>query len=855
MVNSGSFDKLMAYYVIWKYKNKSFMKLALIIYCLICTLFFSNCLIYASEGTQGSNVVKSGSRLKTEIMVPSWQLVWDKARQMAASSDKGGAIALYDTLLKERPGLVEARLEFARLLMESKDYAKASKELERVVEARPHDLTPLYMFIQALSLSNQCSRAASAYLRLLRRAPLLENNGTEDLETRGFSNSSGQIEFSDLLTSIGKCFQSIGHPEEAVPYFEAVISLSSPQDSTMQLDLIKILMQSHNYTKAIRYFKKLYAYHKNDPAFLYDYSRALWATGDYQRAEAILRRLLSEYLPERPVKGSKKIPGIGLSHDRVLWAENSLLQLLLMRGHIGAAIEFLQGLERKDGMLDNDMLAALGRLYFADQRYLDAATVFRKIEKTDADNTEALRFLGRIYMKLQFYRDAVGIYESLYFLEPSRENLDLLLTASICYGRPETLRDLLTRLLPGFSDTGFRALEERLAITVGPVPLRFIGQCMQRPLNCIADDTNLGLLEAALLILGNKKDDALDIMKRIEGQGLVGLDERTETRNLLQIVASGLDTGNGLLLVRRLISIQASRDPRWWYLDWLIDSYKRQNRFDKAMEWAKKGLDLFPDSFRVRSELADIALDQLETHASNRSEGLYAAIAGLNATKASNTWIKGKQEYLLGRFYLLGGRYGKSLKEFNKILLWAPNHVEVHRQLMRLDLAMGLAPEAAAEKEGLMAVTGRAVTETQWPALINGDDILPAPGIYVSKRKFPKNLHPREDIICSPFCYSKSEACQIYLALGFQNENDIPEAISTWEAFLKRHPYYWPAYEYLDDLHKGYGNTRQLRTIKKRACKYAKRFLTNPCGKIPYDSAWGKYYREAMKDREAEFCM
>ncbi len=851
----GAIGKLMAYYHLWKSKIKFFTWLAFTICCLLGTLFPLGGSIYAGERTSKGNATIGGTRLKTEIMVPSWQLVWDRARQMAARSDTGGAIALYNTLLKERPGLVEARWEFAKLLMSSKDYSRAAKELERVVEARPHDLPPLYRFIQALALSNQCSRAASAYLSLLQKAPLLEDKEAGDLEIKGYPNASGQIEFSDLLTSIGRCFQAIGHPEEAVPYFEAVISLSSPQGNAMQLDLIKILMQSHNYTKAIGYFEKLYVYHKNDPDFLYNYSKALWATGDYQRAESILHRLLSKYLAKRPGKEGKNVSGQGLSHDKILWAENSLLQLLLMRGRIDEAIKFLQDLEKRDEMLDDDMLAALGRLYFADQRYLEAASVFRKIEKTNADNVEALQFLGRIYMKLQFYREAVGAYENLYFLKPTRENLDLLLKASIYYGRPEILKDLMTRFLPGVSDAGFRLLEEKLAIIAGPVTLQTIEQYMQASPGLTQIDPNLGLLRAAVFLLENKREAALDIVKRINGKGLDGLGEGRETRNLLQIIASELDAGKGSSLIDGLIAKQAERDPRWWYLDWLINSYIKQKRLDKAMEWAKKGVLFFPGSFRMQSRLADIALSQAETNASGPAVKILAAITRLNTIRATNTWIEERQHYLLGRFYLLEGRYEKSRDEYSKILLWAPDHIKVHRELMRLDLAMGLLPEAAAEKEGLVALTGKRVARMQWPTLINGKEVLPAPGIYVAQIRPLKDLRPPGDIIGAPFCYSKSEACQIYLALSFQNENDMAEALSAWEAFSKRHPYYWPAYEYIDDLLRVYENKGQLHAARKRACRHVLQFQANLNGKIPYDSAWQKYYKEAMEDRRTEFCM
>ena len=107
-----------------------------------------SCLIILAPTANGQDLVKISQnnmpqariQVTHEAVSPSWQLVWDEAREMVKKNELDGAVALYRELLKDRQGLIEARWELALVLMRLNKESQVILELEHVVEARPDDI-------------------------------------------------------------------------------------------------------------------------------------------------------------------------------------------------------------------------------------------------------------------------------------------------------------------------------------------------------------------------------------------------------------------------------------------------------------------------------------------------------------------------------------------------------------------------------------------------------------------------------------------------------------------------------------------------------------------------------------------
>lgn len=110
-----------------------------------------------------NNMPQAKIQATHEAVSPSWQLVWDEAREMVKKNELDGAVALYRELLRDRQGLIEARWELALVLMRLNKKSQVILELEHVVEAKPHDIQALFIIAELLSRSGQCDNAAVAF--------------------------------------------------------------------------------------------------------------------------------------------------------------------------------------------------------------------------------------------------------------------------------------------------------------------------------------------------------------------------------------------------------------------------------------------------------------------------------------------------------------------------------------------------------------------------------------------------------------------------------------------------------------------------------------------------------------------
>ncbi|MBE9593554.1 MAG: tetratricopeptide repeat protein, partial [Proteobacteria bacterium] len=104
--------------------------------------------------------------------------------------------------------------------------------------------------------------------------------------------------------------------------------------------------------------------------------------------------------------------------DNLIWGVNELVSLYLMEGDVQSAIKVLEDLKHDHPeVLDKEILATSGRLYFASRNYLKALETFRIFLREEPDNKMGLLFMARAYERLQLLTPAISIYKQLLLLE------------------------------------------------------------------------------------------------------------------------------------------------------------------------------------------------------------------------------------------------------------------------------------------------------------------------------------------------------------------------------------------------------------------------------------------------------
>ncbi|OPL13654.1 MAG: hypothetical protein AVO38_02900 [delta proteobacterium ML8_D] len=752
-----------------------------------------------------NNIPNAKIQLTYEAVSPSWRLVWDEAREMVKKNELDGAVALYRELLRDRQGLVEARWELGLVLMQLNKESQAILEFERVVEAKPDDIQALFILAKLLSCSGQCDKAIAVYKNLV-----------EELNLRGEDFHIAKNELFDIneeltlvkiIEGLCRCLKSQKRFNESIEYLMKALAIE-PDRKDLEFDLACCLLRIKKAKKASHLFKKLLPQYENDTDFLAAYAEALLALGDRDESTKIL---------ERFVILSSDNTGKAQS-DNLIWGVNELVSLYLMEGDVHSAIKVIEDLKHNHPkVLDKNLLATAGRLYFASHNYLKALDTFRIFLKEEPDNKKGLMFIARTYECLQLLTPAISIYKQLLLLEPGSSITMHLAKLFLEIENFDQASLLITEDMRGRLKNDTKGRKLLLDIYLGNGDAERVEELLDSESVFLKDDDILSSYVSLVTSIGYIRTQR---GFRLYEDALLALAAQAEKRrDLLQAGVKLLVSLGRQDTAERVLRCCWSEGRSLWSADMMVNRYLERNKWEEAVALLENAISVYPSSARLKLKRVYLLLNMA------RAE---LALESLLSIYVDNNWQWGKEKRQLCEAYAnsLSGRYEEALDIYGQIIQEAPNHLEAHRGRWFNFEAYGLGHEADAEARGLEIITGigckdlsaNGDNEKFVPVFVTNDKVIPSPGAYLEGFVCNKNLLPPKEILSSAFCEMEGEACPLLLALSYEHFKKFPEAIMMWRTFLKRHDTYWPGYERLARIYESKGEADSAQKLMYRTC-------------------------------------
>jgi len=777
-----------------------------------------SCLIILAPTANGQDLVKISQnnmpqariQITHEAASPSWQLVWDKARKMVKKNELDGAVALYRELLRNRQGLIEARWELALVLMQLNKESQAILELEHVMEARPDDIQALFILAELLSRSGQCDKAIAIYKNLVTELGLREKDF--HVAKNELLNIPEGLSLAEVLEDLARCLESQKRFNESITYLQKALAIE-PDRKDLEFNLAYGLLRLKRAKSSLSHFQKLLPQYEDDPDFLANYAKALLAVGDRDKAFKIFEKFVA-----------LSSDNTGENHtDNFIWGVNELISLYLMDGDVQSAIKILEDLKYDHPeVLDKQLLATLGRLYFASRNYLKALETFRIFLKEEPDNKMGLLFMARAYERLQLLIPAISIYKQFLLLEPNPAIIMHLVKLFLETEKFDQASFLITEDMHSRLENDIMGRELLLDVYLGNGDGEGVEKLLDSEGDFFKDDDILASYVSLATSIGYT---STQMRFRLYNDALLALADQAEKRKDLLQAGVKLLLGFGQQnMAERVLRHCWSEGRSLWSIDMLIDRYLEKNRYEDAVVLLEEALSIYPSSARLKLKQAYLLLNMGE--ADLAGEVLFSICAGDN-------WKWGKEKRLLCEGYALGlaGRYEEALYLYGKIIQQAPNHLEAHRGKWIIFAAYGLGQEADAEGLGLEIVLGKPPflhsskeenDERQVPMLVKNGRTVPAPGAYLRGLVQSNKLLPPKEILSSPFCEMEGEACPLLLALSYEHFENFSEAVVMWLSFLKRHETYWPGYERLARIYEGRGKVDCAKKLRYQTCRKIK---------------------------------
>jgi tetratricopeptide (TPR) repeat protein len=314
--------------------------------------------LWAEEAkkTVDSNV-KHSIVFKNAQEQPVWMQTWQRARKAANALEFSLAVDLYQQLLQKKPNIEEALREYALVLIDVKQWGKASTILQRLLELNPDSQEFLLYAGQVALHLKQYSRAVS----YLGQIYTLDPNGPDAIVAL-----RGQIQ----------ALQKQNHKELAYPLMEQLYLLVPHEEKSIR-QLARYSKDLGNPGKAINYYTTLLnEFNGTDVDFLE--SEPLFVTlNDIEMAV----KCWQGYLTSHPffIPFHEKLSDYYLKSDE---KEKALPHLLILIAH---------GEDRADLYLQ------IGRLYLYEQGRPDKALYYYdEYRKRVPEKAEVEKEISRI---------------------------------------------------------------------------------------------------------------------------------------------------------------------------------------------------------------------------------------------------------------------------------------------------------------------------------------------------------------------------------------------------------------------------------------------------------------------------
>jgi tetratricopeptide (TPR) repeat protein len=784
-------------------------------------------------GLHGERIPEGKIEIAPDAVAPAWQLVWDKARDMGRKGNSAGAIALYKELLKDRPGLIEARRELATLLLRSDDKGMAIPEFEQVVEAHPNDTQAAFQLAELFRHFGQCDRAVVLY------ANLLAKRNDEGILTApspaGQNLPEEKLNLAEVETGLALCYIELQRYEDSIAHLQTVLSME-PGRRDLELILAYNLIRLRKEKTAVPHLRNLFPHKRGEPLFLKTYAQALLDTGDLKTARAVLEEMLDLL---QSGDDSAQLRG-----EYMPWAIKELVTLYLMDGDTRSAVKTLKSVEEESPeLLNPPMLKSLGRLHFASHDYLSSLETFVTFLKNKPDDREALLFMARAYDRLQLLTPAVAGYKKVLRLGKDAEVLRRMVELLV---RQEDFRQAHDFVDSGLRDAMRRSEAGRktlLTIYIETGDGEGIDSILNEQIELLGEnDVLYPYISLYTADSGEKAGHSTfeQGLRLLAGRG-------DQERLLLQIALQALSDTHQYGLAADVLKRCWDVDRTLWPIETLAGLLiKNEGALQDTLGWFEVALKSSPSCDRLLFLLADLYV----------ARGRIAEAGKLfdsTAADQGSQWGKEQRELRKGMLACLEGRYGEALHVYGNLLEDAPNHLEARRGRLCTFSAYGLLPEAQAESLGLLLLTEMDYSGTIPKLFFNGREVM-ALGVHLDGPLSDVYLPSSGEVLESSLCQNAGEACPLLVALSFEEDGKIPEAIVMWTAFLKRHKTYWPGYGRLASLYGRQNDTKNEQKQMDAACSLTrlskKCGRENPSGAIP----WSSLEQQAIEIWEKRFC-
>ncbi len=354
--------------------------------CVLCT----SCPGYAvTAPSREVVVVKTPENLEK----PPWKQVWDEAREFFRQGKLPQASRKYDTLLKMKPNIEEAKWEYCKVLIEIEDWLNAAILLEGLIESDPNRIDYLIHAGKVALEKKAYLHAVKYYGQVYEQDPF-----------GGFSTTA----LKGLISGL----EGLGKKRNAYLMMEQMYQRNSSDPEL--LHKLAILSQELGMLGQARfYYGNLVDHYSVDDATLLQAAR-IHETGEKSEKrtyywEKYLQRQ-PDYLPFR-----KKAANYYLEIGKRRMALPHLLMIL----------------EREGG--DEEILLKIGRIYLHDERRPDKALYYleehRKKypgdEKIDEEISQIQTVLANDFLSIVENDGAWRLWRDLAKITPNRKAIYL----------------------------------------------------------------------------------------------------------------------------------------------------------------------------------------------------------------------------------------------------------------------------------------------------------------------------------------------------------------------------------------------------------------------------------------------
>ncbi len=771
-----------------------FVRAGIIFFVFLCCLLLGNIVRAKAISSDGGSASNETIEVSPETVAPAWQLIWEKARHMGRSGDVEGAIALYQNLLKQRPGLSEARFELSGLFLRAGRKQSAMIELEKVLEARPQHLRALLSMAELLKDSGRYRRAVDLYKRA---EVVLDRQAHTPLAKRDenvLSDNSKDADYFRVETGLYQSLKGLHRDREALVHLKKALSIR-PEDKSLEFKLACDLLDQGRSREALAHLRRLAPAFRDNPLFVRKYVRAMDACSMISGIRKLLEPLV------QPLTRSGTSAPRGWSVDDLQWGIQKLYGIYLLDEDIKSAVALLQGVkDAHPELISPSLLRSLGRIYFSQRRYIACVNTFTSLVVRCPKDREAYLFLARAFQKLQMINKAADSYVTAYSMTGDQTYIaravELLARAGM-FSRAKALVAEYSdgKLRPGVLSAG---LLLRIYAGVGDLEDTL----------CLLD-RNPGVLESA-----GAARDFLGVVARLPGRrslshGIIRYmllclrvlgSHSQENRPWIMTALDGLSlSGRQDVVNRFLLGIwQQSHDL------WAVARLYRNGAFPKAPGMVSA---LFP-----RIKTGDKRLEILQSGFMIRAGQAEQALKKLRGLSASGGWTDEISTLRIAEIYLHRKDYRGAMRCYEKLLSLYPDHLSAHEGRFRIYALRGQWVQANWEALGIFIIRGdfpelkASYRTTDSGSVMNGIHTgLPDPG----------------KILSGPLCKDGGQACQLLLAFSYEAHGDVLEAVAAWKAFLKRNPSYLPGYGRLARLLRSIGDIDGSLGVKKLACGIA----------------------------------